>query len=71
MRMTRYGSGGPPLVLVHRLACDGSDWAAQVAASETRTIVVVGELPLFGLGHFPQIERSDEVNALIAGFARL
>ena len=42
-----------------------------MAASETRTIVVVGELPLFGLGHFPQIERSDEVNALIAGFARL
>jgi hypothetical protein len=42
-----------------------------VAASETRTTVVVDELPLFGLGHYPQIERADEVNAVIAGFARL
>jgi pimeloyl-ACP methyl ester carboxylesterase len=36
---------------------------ARVAQVETVT--------LFGSGHFPQIERSDEVNALIAGFARL
>jgi pimeloyl-ACP methyl ester carboxylesterase len=35
---------------------------ARVPQAETVT--------LFGSGHFPQIERSDEVNALIAGFAR-
>ena len=35
-----------------------------MAASETRTTVVVDELPLFGLGHYPQIERADEVNAV-------
>jgi len=26
---------------------------------------------LFGSGHFPQIERADEISALIAGFAQL
>jgi len=48
MRMTRYGSGGPPLVFVHGLACDGSDWAAQVAAFATKTTVIVCELPGHG-----------------------
>jgi len=48
MRMTRYGSGGPSLVFVHGLACDGSDWAAQVDTFATRTTVIVCELPGHG-----------------------
>ena len=41
MRMTRAGTGGPPLVFVHGFACDGTDWQAQVDSLETRTTVVV------------------------------
>ncbi|KUH96759.1 alpha/beta hydrolase [Mycolicibacterium acapulense] len=48
MRVTRTGSGGPPLVFVHGLACDGTDWQAQVDWFETRTTVVVCELPGHG-----------------------
>ena len=48
MRMTRAGTGGPPLVFVHGFACDGTDWQAQVDSLETRTTVVVCELPGHG-----------------------
>jgi pimeloyl-ACP methyl ester carboxylesterase len=48
MRITRAGSGGPPLVFVHGLACDATDWRAQLDSFETRTTVVVVELPGHG-----------------------
>ena len=68
MRTTRYGSGGPPLVLVHGLACDGSDWAAQVAAFEPRTTVIVCELP--GHGSSPAIPADCTVGAYGAALVR-
>ncbi|GAT07526.1 alpha/beta hydrolase [Mycolicibacterium novocastrense] len=48
MKATRTGSGGPPLVFVHGLACDATDWQAQVDWFRTRTTVVVCELPGHG-----------------------
>jgi len=48
MRMTKAGTGDPPLVFVHGFACDGTDWQAQVDALATRTTVVVCELPGHG-----------------------
>ena len=48
--MVRTGAGGPPLVFVHGLACDGSDWRAQVDAFAPLTTVVVCELPGHGSG---------------------
>ena len=68
MRMTRYGSGGPPVVLVHGLACDGSDWAAQVASLETRTTVVVCELP--GHGSSPAFPADCTIQAYGADLAQ-
>ncbi len=68
MRTTRYGSGGPPLVLVHGLACDGSDWAAQVAVFEPRTTVIVCELP--GHGSSPAIPADCTVGAYGAALVR-
>jgi len=68
MRTTRYGSGGPPLVLVHGLACDGSDWAAQVVAFEPRTTVIVCELPGQPAVH-PKLLRVDAWPMLIANLA--
>ena len=68
MRTTRYGSGGPPLVLVHGLACDGSDWAAQVVAFEPRTTVIVCELP--GHGSSPAIPADCTVGAYGAALVR-
>jgi pimeloyl-ACP methyl ester carboxylesterase len=48
MRTIRAGAGEPPLVFVHGLACDGTDWCAQVDAFTPRTTVVVCELPGHG-----------------------
>ncbi|HYO03436.1 MAG TPA: alpha/beta fold hydrolase [Mycobacterium sp.] len=48
MRMTRAGTGGPPLVFVHGLACDRTDWRAQVDSLATRTTVVTCDLPGHG-----------------------
>jgi pimeloyl-ACP methyl ester carboxylesterase len=36
MRITRGGTGGPPLFFVHGFACDRTDWHAQVDSLETR-----------------------------------
>ena len=68
MRMTRYGSGGPPLVFVHGLACDGSDWDAQVAWFSSRTTVVVCELP--GHGSSPATPAECTIEAYGAALAR-
>ena len=68
MRMTRYGAGGPALVFVHGLACDGSDWAAQVASLEPRTTVVVCELP--GHGSSPAAPAGCTIEAYGAALAR-
>ncbi|ORB64780.1 alpha/beta fold hydrolase [Mycolicibacterium tusciae] len=48
MRIAKVGSGGPPLVFVHGLACDATDWRAQVDSFKTRTTVVVCDLPGHG-----------------------
>ena len=68
MRMTRFGSGGPVLVLVHGLACDGSDWNAQVASLAPRTTVVVCELP--GHGSTPGTPADCTIEAYGAALAR-
>ena len=68
MRTSKYGSGGPPLVLVHGLACDSSDWAAQVAAFDASTTVVVCELP--GHGSSPATPAECTIQAYGAALAR-
>jgi len=68
VRTSKYGSGGPPLVLVHGLACDGSDWAAQVAAFDASTTVVVCELP--GHGSSPATPAECTIPAYGAALAR-
>ena len=68
MRMTRAGTGGPPLVFVHGLACDGTDWHAQVDSLETRTTVVVCELP--GHGSSPARPAECTIEAYGAALAR-
>ena len=40
MHVTTAGSGGPPLFFVHGLACDATDWRAQVDALAPQTTVV-------------------------------
>ncbi|CAJ1511054.1 alpha/beta fold hydrolase [[Mycobacterium] burgundiense] len=68
MRMTRAGSGGPPMVFVHGLACDATDWQAQVDWFKARTTVVVGELP--GHGSSPGTPADCTVEAYGAALAR-
>jgi pimeloyl-ACP methyl ester carboxylesterase len=68
MRMTRAGTGGPPLVFVHGLACDATDWHAQVDSLETRTTVVVCELP--GHGSSPATPVDCTIEAYGAALAR-
>jgi len=48
MYVTRAGSGGPPLFFVHGLACDATDWRAQVDAFSPRTTVAACDLPGHG-----------------------
>jgi len=68
MRVTKAGTGGPPLVFVHGFACDGTDWDAQVASLETRTTVVVCELP--GHGSSPGTAAGYTIEAYGAAVAR-
>ncbi len=68
MRMTRYGSGGPALVLVHGLACDPTDWDAQVASFAPRTTVIVGELA--GHGSSPGTPADCTIEAYGTALAR-
>jgi pimeloyl-ACP methyl ester carboxylesterase len=68
MRMTRTGTGGPALVFIHGFACDGTDWRAQVDSLETRTTVVVCELP--GHGLTPGTPADCTIEAYGAGLAR-
>ena len=68
MRMTRAGTGGPPLVFVHGLACDATDWHAQVDSLKTRTTVVVCELP--GHGSSPARPADCTIEAYGAALAR-
>jgi pimeloyl-ACP methyl ester carboxylesterase len=68
MRMTRAGSGGPPMVFVHGLACDATDWQAQVDWFKARTTVVVGELP--GHGSSPGTPADCTVEAYGVALAR-
>lgn len=49
MHITRVGTGDPPLFFVHGLACDGTDWRAQVLALKPTTTVVTCDLPGHGL----------------------
>lgn len=48
MRITRTGSGGPPLFFVHGLACDATDWRTQAGALADTTTVVTCDLPGHG-----------------------
>jgi pimeloyl-ACP methyl ester carboxylesterase len=48
MYVTRAGSGGPPLFFVHGLACDATDWRAQLDAFSPRTTVAACDLPGHG-----------------------
>jgi pimeloyl-ACP methyl ester carboxylesterase len=48
MYVTRVGSGGPPLFFVHGLACDATDWRAQVDAFSPTTTVAACDLPGHG-----------------------
>lgn len=48
MDMARVGTGGPPLFFVHGLACDGTDWRAQVDSLSPMTSVVTCDLPGHG-----------------------
>ncbi|KUI45550.1 alpha/beta hydrolase [Mycobacterium sp. GA-1199] len=68
MNVTRTGSGGPPLVFVHGLACDATDWQAQVDWFKTRTTVVVCELP--GHGSSPGTAKDCTIEAYGAAVAR-
>src|SRR5215208_482869 len=68
MRTTRTGTGGPALVFIHGFACDGTDWRAQVDSLETRTTVVVCELP--GHGLTPGTPADCTIEAYGAGLAR-
>jgi pimeloyl-ACP methyl ester carboxylesterase len=50
MHMTEVGgAGGPPIFFVHGLACDGTDWRAQVEALAPKTRVVTCDLPGHGV----------------------
>ncbi|NTY62321.1 alpha/beta fold hydrolase [Mycolicibacterium sphagni] len=68
MKMTKTGAGEPPLVFVHGLACDGTDWRAQVDALTPRTTVVVCELP--GHGSSPGVPADCTIAAYGAGVVR-
>lgn len=68
MRMARFGSGDPALVFVHGLACDGTDWAAQVTSLASRSTVVVCELP--GHGSSPGTPAQCSIEAYGAALAR-
>lgn len=68
MRIIKTGAGHPPLVFVHGLACDGTDWRAQVDAFTPRTTVVVCELP--GHGSSPGVPAECTIEAYGAGVAR-
>jgi len=69
MRITRAGTGGPPLVFVHGLACDGTDWHAQVDSLATRTTVVTCDLP--GHGSSPGVPADCTIEAYGAAVARV
>ncbi|BBZ58870.1 alpha/beta fold hydrolase [Mycolicibacterium monacense] len=49
MHITRVGTGDPPLFFVHGLACDGTDWRAQVRTLKPTMTVVTCDLPGHGL----------------------
>jgi pimeloyl-ACP methyl ester carboxylesterase len=49
MHMTKVGTGGPPIFFVHGLACDGTDWRAQVDALAPETTIVTCDLPGHGV----------------------
>ncbi|MEO3756831.1 alpha/beta hydrolase [Mycobacterium sp. B14F4] len=68
MRMSRAGTGGPPLVFVHGLACDATNWQAQVGSFATRTTVVVCELP--GHGSSPGTPTDCTIEGYGAALAR-
>lgn len=61
MHVTRAGSGGPPLFFVHGLACDATDWRAQVDAFAPRTTVLTCDLP--GHGSSPGIPAECTIEA--------
>ena len=61
MYVTRAGSGGPPLFFVHGLACDATDWRAQVDAFTPVTTVAACDLP--GHGSSPGTPADCTINA--------
>ena len=61
MYVTRAGSGGPPLLFVHGLACDATDWRAQVDAFSPRTTVAACDLP--GHGASPAVPADCTIEA--------
>jgi pimeloyl-ACP methyl ester carboxylesterase len=61
MYVTRAGSGNPPLFFVHGLACDATDWRAQLDAFSTRTTVAACDLP--GHGASPAVPADCTIEA--------
>jgi len=61
MHVTRAGNGGPPLFFVHGLACDATDWRAQVDAFSPRTTVAACDLP--GHGASPAVPADCTIEA--------
>lgn len=68
MYVTRAGSGGPPLFFVHGLACDATDWRAQVDAFAPRTTVAACDLP--GHGSSPGATADCTIDAYGAAVAQ-
>jgi pimeloyl-ACP methyl ester carboxylesterase len=68
MFVTRAGSGGPPLFFVHGLACDGTDWRAQVHSFAPTTTVVTCDLP--GHGSSPGTPADCSIEAYSAAVVR-
>ena len=61
MYVTTAGSGGPPLFFVHGLACDATDWRAQIDAFAPRTTVAACDLP--GHGASPAVPADCTIEA--------
>ena len=61
MYVTRAGSGNPPLFFVHGLACDATDWRAQLDAFSPRTTVAACDLP--GHGASPAVPADCTIEA--------
>jgi pimeloyl-ACP methyl ester carboxylesterase len=68
MHLTLVGDGGPPLFFVHGLACDRTDWRAQVDALAPTTTVVTCDLP--GHGSSPGTPADCTIESYGAAVAR-